>query len=72
MWSVQLLLLTPHTLLLTGLNMRHKVKHVHFVGRGGAAMSREQGPAAFGATGCDRPRVAPAADSVMLIDRDRQ
>jgi hypothetical protein len=50
--------------------MRHKVKHVHFVGIGGAAMSREQGPAAVGATGCDRPRVASAADSVMLIDRD--
>lgn len=28
--------------------MRHKVKHVHFVGIGGAAMSREQGPAAVG------------------------
>ncbi len=50
--------------------MRHKVKHVHFVGRGGAAMSREQEPAAVGATGCDRPRVTPAADSMMLIDRD--
>ena len=40
--------------------MRHKVKHVHFAGGGGAAMSREQGPATVGATGCDRPRVAPA------------
>jgi hypothetical protein len=50
--------------------MKHKVKHVHFVGKGGAAMSREQGPVAVGATGCDRPRVAPAADSVMLIHLD--
>ena len=50
--------------------MRHKVKHVYFVGGGGAAMSRERGPAAVGATGCDRPRVAPAADCVMLIDRN--
>jgi len=50
--------------------MRHKVKHVHFVGRGGAAMSREQGPIAVGATECDRPRVAPAADSEVLIISD--
>lgn len=41
--------------------MRRKVKHVHFVGIGGAAVSREQGPAGLKA-GCDRPRLAPAAD----------
>lgn len=41
--------------------MRHKVKHVHFVGIGGVAMSREQGPAGLLA-GCDRLRLAPAAD----------
>ncbi len=41
--------------------MRHKVKYVHFVGIGGAPMSREQGPAGLMA-GCDRPRLGPAAD----------
>ena len=41
--------------------MKYKVKRVHFVGIGGADMSRKQGPVALGATGCDRPRVAPAA-----------
>ena len=44
--------------------VRHKVKHIHFVGGGGDAMSREQGPVAFGVTGCDRPRLAPAADGI--------
>lgn len=43
--------------------MRHKVKHVHFVDIGGAAASSEQGPVAGYATGCERPRVAPAADT---------
>ncbi len=42
--------------------MKYKVKRVHFVGIGGADTSRKQGPVAFFATGCDRPRVAPAAD----------
>jgi UDP-N-acetylmuramate-alanine ligase len=41
--------------------MMHKVEHVHFVGMGGVAMSREQGPVTFSVTGCDRPRLAPAA-----------
>jgi hypothetical protein len=45
--------------------MRHKVRHVHFVGIGGADASREQGPVAGVAAGCDRPRVAPAADRAM-------
>jgi hypothetical protein len=44
--------------------MRHKVKRIHFVGRGGVAMSREQGPVTLEVTGCDRPRLAPAADGV--------
>jgi hypothetical protein len=42
--------------------MKHKVKHVHFIGMGGVAMSRKQGPVAAFATGCDRPRLAPSAD----------
>ena len=41
--------------------MKYKVKRVHFVGIGGTDTSRKQGPVAFGATGCDRPRVASAA-----------
>ena len=39
--------------------MKHKVRHIHFVGKGGVAASREQGPRM---RGCDRPRVALAAD----------
>ena len=46
--------------------MRHKVKRVHFVGIGGAAASSEQGPVAGYATGCERPRVAPDADTAAL------
>ena len=42
--------------------MRHKVKHVHFVGIGETAASREQGPL----RGCDRPRAASAAGLVAL------
>jgi len=41
--------------------MKYKVKRVHFVSIGGTDTSRKQGPVAFGATGCDRPRVASAA-----------
>jgi hypothetical protein len=41
--------------------MKYKVKKVHFVGIGGADMSSEQGPAR--SAGCERPRVAPAADA---------
>jgi hypothetical protein len=48
--------------------MKHKVKHIHFVGGGGAAMSREQGPVTFSVTGCDRPRLAPAADASAACD----
>jgi hypothetical protein len=44
--------------------MKHKVKHVHFVGIGGVAMSRKQGPIAASAMGCDRPRLALAADGL--------
>jgi hypothetical protein len=40
--------------------MKHKVNHIHFVGKGGADASSEQGPRA---RGCERPRVAPAADA---------
>jgi hypothetical protein len=45
--------------------MRHKVKHVHFVGMGGTDASREQGPLGLETRGCDRPRVASAAGRVM-------
>gem|GEM_PF-5519341 len=45
--------------------MKHKVKHVHFVGIGGTAESREQGPLAVFARGCDRPRSAWAAGCVV-------
>lgn len=48
--------------------MRHKVKHVHFVGRGGAGATREQGPDTLRVTGCDRPGAALAADGVVLIE----
>ena len=47
--------------------MRYKVKRVHFVGIGGTDTSRKQGPVAFGATGCDRPRVASAAGFTVPI-----
>lgn len=39
--------------------MKHKVRHVRFVGIGGVDTSREQGSRV---AGCDRPRVALAAD----------
>ncbi len=39
--------------------MKHKVNRIHFVGKGGVAASREQGPRG---RGCERPRVARAAD----------
>jgi hypothetical protein len=42
--------------------MKYKVKQVRFVGIGGADTSREQGPALC--AGCERPRVAPAADAM--------
>jgi hypothetical protein len=45
-----------------------KTKHVHFVGGGGADLSREQGPVDIGSTGCDRPRMEPTADCDALID----
>ena len=48
--------------------MMHKVRHVHFVGIGGAAMSRKQGPVTFFVTGCDRPRLAPAAAATDSSD----
>ncbi len=42
--------------------MKHKVRHVHFVGIGGMTASRERVPAApFGAVGGDRPRAGSAA-----------
>ena len=49
--------------------MKYKVKRVHFVGIGGADTSRKQGPVTFGVTGCDRPRVAPAAGFIVSTDR---
>ena len=51
--------------------MRHKVRQVHFVGRGGAHASREQGPATVCVAGCDRPRVWLAADSRALKEKIR-
>jgi hypothetical protein len=50
--------------------MKHKVKHVHFVGRGGADASREQGPAMFFMAGCDRPRAALPADCDELASTE--
>ena len=38
--------------------MKHKVRHVHFVGNGGTDTRREQGSRG---AGCDRPQVASAA-----------
>ena len=51
--------------------MKYKVKRVHFVGIG-ADTSRKQGPVTLEVTGCDRPRVAPAADHVALSVRTRR
>jgi hypothetical protein len=48
--------------------MKYKVKRVHFVGIGGTDASRKQGPAALGAVGCDRPRVASAAGGIEAIN----
>ena len=48
--------------------MRHKVKHVHFVGSGGTDASREQGPP----WGCDRPRAASTAVDFALTEREPQ
>jgi hypothetical protein len=48
--------------------MMHKVNHVHFVGMGGAAMSREQGPVTCAVTGCDRPRLALTAAVTVSPD----
>ena len=50
--------------------MKYKVKQVHFVGIGGAATSKKQGPVTFFVTGCDWPRVAPAADRKSVSSRD--
>ncbi|HEV7820168.1 MAG TPA: hypothetical protein VGO84_03255 [Burkholderiales bacterium] len=47
--------------------MKYKVKRVHFVGIGGTDTSREQGPAAFWAVGCDRPRVASAVGLIKVM-----
>jgi hypothetical protein len=50
--------------------MKYEVKRVHFVGIGGADTNRKQGPVTFRGTGCDRPRVAPPADCVLVSRRD--
>ena len=47
--------------------MKYKVKRVHFVGIGGTDTSRKQGPVAFHAAGCDRPRVASAAGLIKVM-----
>jgi hypothetical protein len=44
--------------------MNYKVKRFHCVGMGGTAASRKQGPVAYLATGCDRPRAASAAGEI--------
>ena len=46
--------------------MRHKVKKVHFVGVGGALRAESRSPSRGYAMGCDRPRVAPDADTAMV------
>ena len=51
--------------------MKHKVKRVHFVGIGGTAASRKQGPVALCAAGCDRPRAASAADTDVTMRAGR-
>ncbi len=47
--------------------MKYKVKRVHIVGIGGVAANRKQGPVTFVVTGCDRPRVAPAAGFIVTF-----
>jgi len=51
--------------------MKHKVKHVHFVGMGGTDASREQGPLGAGTRGWDRPRAASAAGCVARDSESR-
>jgi len=50
--------------------MRHKVKRVHFVGIGGATRAVSRAPSQVLATGCERPRVAPAADTAFMGDNE--
>ena len=50
--------------------MKYKVKRVHFVGMGGADTSGKQGPVTIYVTGCDRPRVAPAAVFIVALEQD--
>ena len=50
--------------------MKYKVKHVHFVGGGGADTSRKPGPLTLAVRGCDWPRVAPAAGHIALTRPD--
>jgi hypothetical protein len=52
--------------------MKYKVKHMHFVARGGADTSRKQGPLMLDVRGCDRPRVAPAAGCDAIFGRDER
>jgi hypothetical protein len=46
--------------------MKHKVRHVHYVGGGGTAMRREQCLPPIGGR-CDRPRMAWAADTHSIV-----
>jgi len=49
--------------------MKHKVKHVHFVGTGGTDASREQGPVGEVSTGWDRPRAeSVAGETVRMLN----
>ena len=41
--------------------MKHKVRHIYFVGIGGMPASRERVPAAAKAAGGDRPRAGSGA-----------
>jgi hypothetical protein len=48
--------------------MKHKVKRIQCVGGGGALRAGSRGPSRGCATGCDRQRVAPDADTVCLAE----
>ena len=47
--------------------MKYQIKCVHLVGKGGTGTSRKQGPAAYAAVECDRPRAESAAEVFVRI-----
>jgi len=48
--------------------MKHKIKRIHFVGEGGVLRAGSRAPSRSYATGCERARVAPAADTAGVAE----